>query len=260
MSSVLSNEEYAELVKSGKLEYITPLWEQMYKLLYGYADKYYNKYNLRFIGCGITLEDLQQECFFILLEMVRAYDPTKQYKLTTYTKYQFKHRINRLLRIGDNLAENPLNSCYSLSEPVTGAEDEDITLEDMQKDEAAELAYQDIDDNIYQHQLRMALNNAMTAVLTPEQTRAIVERFYNNKTLKETGAAMGVTAERARTYESNGLKNLRRYSTATKRLDSFREHIITEHAYKHTGLNSFKYSFTSSVERTYEALERMTGI
>ena len=255
-SAALSNEELAERARRGEKQYILQLWEQNKKLLFSLANKYYAKYNERFICCGVTLEDLQQECFIILLGMVKAYDPKKEYSFTTYANLQFKHHLRRILRTGGSYAENPLNVCNSLSEPAT-ERDEDLTLADMLEDEAAELAYSDVDELIYQRQLRRALNEAMSAALTPEQIRAIVERFYNSRTIAETGAAMGVTSGQARTYEINGLKSLRRYNAVTKRLDSFREQIITEHAYKNTGINSFKYNLASSVELTTERLENL---
>lgn len=260
LSSIeLSNEELTERIQKGEKQYIPALWEKNYKLLYQYANKYYAKYSERFACCGVTLEDLQQECFIILLNMVKAYDPAKCYKLSTYVKYQFKHHLNRLLLIGGNLAENPLNSCGSLSEPVRGLDNEEITLADTLTDEAAELAYSDVDDVIYQRQLRLALNETMSAALTPEQTRVIVERFYNNRTRSEIGKLENITGSAVSERERTALRNMKRYNAVTKSLESFRAEIITEHAYKYTGLNSFKYSLASSVERTIEQLEHITS-
>ena len=260
LSSVeLSNEELAERIKQGEKQYITELWEHCNRLLYLIAFKYYTRLNERFTCCGITLEDLQQECFIIMLNMVQAYDPEKGYKFTSYAEYQFKTHLRSLLRIGGNLAENPLNSCGSLSEPVRGLEDEEITYADTLTDEAAELAYSDVDELVYQSQLRLALNEAMSAALTPEQIRIIVERFYNNRTRVDISELMHTKRSTIETRERNGLRALKRYNAVTKRLENFRAEIITEHAYKYTGLNSFKYSLASSVERTIEQLEHITS-
>lgn len=258
-SAELSNEELAERIKQGEKQYITELWEHCNRLLYLIAFKYYTRLNERFTCCGITLEDLQQECFIIMLNMVQAYDPEKGYKFTSYAEYQFKTHLRSLLRIGGNLAENPLNSCGSLSEPVRGLDNEEITLADTLTDEAAELAYSDVDNVIYQRQLRLALNETMSAALTPEQTRVIVERFYNNRTRSEIGKLENITGSAVSERERTALRNMKRYNAVTKSLESFRAEIITEHAYKYTGLNSFKYSLASSVERTIEQLEHITS-
>ena len=254
-SAVLSNEDLAERIKQWERQYIPELWEQSYKLLYSYAFKYYTRLNDRFVNCSITLEDLQQECFIIMLNMVEAYDPEKGYKFNTYAEYQFKTHLRTLLRTGGNLAENPLNVCDSLSEPIAGIEDEDITRADMLKDEAAELAYSDVDELVYQHQLRIALNEAMSAALTPEQIRIIVERYYNNRTLADVGNIMGMTWSTAREREHKALIGMRRYNAVAKRLDSFKNEIITNHAYRQTGLNSFKYNLASSVEKVVDYLD-----
>ena len=230
-STELSNEELAERIQRGERQYIATLWEQTNKLLYSYAFKYYTRLSDRFTCCGVTLEDLQQECFIILLNMVKAYDPAKGCKLLTYAKYQFKTHLRSLLRIGGNLAENPLNSCGSLSEPVRGLEDEEITLADTLTDEAAELAYSEADELVYQHQLRLALNEAMSAALTPEQIRIIVERFYNNRTRADISEIMHIKRSTAEARERDGLRALKRYNAVTKRLESFRAEIITEHAF-----------------------------
>ena len=256
-SAVLSNEDLAERIKQGERQYIPELWEQTRKLLYSFAFKYYTRYSERFAACGITLEDLQQECFIILLNMVEAYDPNKDYKLNTYMKYQFKCHLRTLLRVGGNYAEEPLNACNSLSDRIIGLSDEEITIADTLEDEAAELAYTDVDELIYQHQMRLALNEAMSTALTPEQIRIIVERYYNYRTLAEVGELMNITSGAARERERNALRDLRRYNNVTKKLESFRTEIITEHAYKYTGLSSFKYNLSSSVERTFEKMERL---
>lgn len=252
-SAALSNEFLAERIKQGEKQYITELWEQSYKLLYSYAFKYYTRLNERFINCGVTLEDLQQECFIIMLNMVESYDSEKGYKFNTYAEYQFKTHLRRLLRIGGNLAENPLNSCNSLSEPVTGLEDEDITIEDTLTDEAAELAYSEVEELVYQSQLHNALDLAMSERLTEQQAAIITDRFYNNSTLKECGYNNGVSLERVRQIERDSLKRLR----ISHCLDGFKEDILTAKAYQGTGLYSFKNIQASSVERTVEKLESL---
>lgn len=252
----ITNEELAERAKNGETECIKTLWENIKPLLLMYSYKYYNAYTARFSSCGVTLEDMEQECYFILLKMIEAYQKEKPYKFNTYANYQFKSHLRSILKIGDNYTKEPLNSCISLSEPLPAFDNDNATVEDSITDETAELAFTNNTELVFMQQLRTALNKAMSEALTPEQIRVIVERFYNNQTIAETGRITGVTASQARTIEAKSLKELRRYNNRTAELESFRNEIITTHAYHATGLTSFRYNMSSSVELALERAER----
>lgn len=92
----MTNEEMAILIKQGRTELYNDLWRQMKRILILKASSFYSKYYNRFIACGIELEDLEQKCYFVLVDMVNAYDPEKGYKLTAYIGFRMKNRIRRL--------------------------------------------------------------------------------------------------------------------------------------------------------------------
>lgn len=255
----LSNEKAAELIKDGNREYIPYLWERVNKLLYSLAYKYYTKYYNRFICCGVTDEDLKQECFIIMLNMVYAYDPEKEYKFTTYADFQFKRCLRSLLRIGGNIAEEPLNACTSFFEPITGAEDKALTIGDSLKDEAAELAYSNSENAIFREQLHGVLENIMNKVLTKEQIQALTERYYNNRSLLEVCEIIGCSMYQARTFEKMGLLRLWNYNNTTKSLEPFKDEIISRRAYRANGVQSFKNNQASSVELISEKLFQLFG-
>lgn len=255
----MSNEEYAMLIKQGEKEFITPLWEQVYKLMYGIANKYYSRYYDRFIACGISLEDLQQECYFVFLNIVKAYDPEKEYKLLTYAKYQFKRHIQQLLRIGSNFAENPLNSCNSLSDSVTGYEDEEMTVADTLTDKEAENDFFNIDDIIFNDELHSALDNSMSESLNDTEIEILNNRYFNGMTLNELATIRGVSGNAIRQREQNALRKLRQYNHISHSLDSFIDELLTDKAlssYRWSSIGFFRNKQASSVEAAYESAMR----
>lgn len=253
MSTVIfTNEELAIFIKNGKTEYIPQLWENIYRILYKLGNAYYLRFYERCISSGVTLEDIHQECFFVMLDMIKAYLPESEYKFLSYANYQLRKRMRHVLHYGGNFAENPLNVCKSLSESVTGLEDEEITLQDILSDEAAELAYSDIDELVYQTQLHNVLDSEINAVLTDTEKRLIEQRYFQKSTYSEIGRAENITTMAVIEREKRALKKLKRHNYVTKQLDRFRDEIISTQAYRKTGLNSFKNNLASSVELTFE--------
>jgi len=253
----LTNEQLAIFIQNGKAEYIPQLWENCCKLLYKLGNAFYLRFSERCFFSGITLDDIHQECFLVMLAMVKAYSPDKEYKFLSYANFQFSNQMRFLLHHGGNYAENPLNLCKSLSESVEGLEDEEITLQDMLKDENAELAYSNIDELVYQSQLHNALMTEINAVLTDKEKRLIEQRFFGNITYKAIGEVEQITSMAVIEREKRALNKLKRHNYVSKRLDSFREEIILSKdisslAYNKTGLNSFKNNLASSVELAFE--------
>lgn len=255
----MSNEELAILIKQGQREYLPMLWEQVYKLIYRIASNYYSQYNERFISCGICFEDLQQECYFVFLNMIEVYNPEKEYRFTTYAKYQFKHHLNRLLQINGNFAENPLNVCNSLSDSVTGYEDEEITIEDTLTDKEAENDFFNIDDVVFYDELHAALDNSMSEALNDTEIEILNNRYYNGMTLNELANKRGVSGNAIRQREQNALRKLRQHNYISHSLDSFIDELLTDKAlssYRRSSVGFFRNNQASSVETAYESAMR----
>lgn len=89
--------------------------------------------------------------------------------------------------------------------------------------------------------------------LDEKAERVIVYRFKDNKTLKETGEHLNLTAERIRTLESNALKVLRKNRPIKQYA---KENYGYEYAYKNGGFNSWRYNQASSVELAAEKAEQ----
>lgn len=259
MSSNFSNEDLALCIREGHTEYISQLWDNTCKLLYKYAYKYYNIYKEKIASYGLTIEDLQQECFVVLWEMINAYDPDKPFKFNSYAELRFKNHFTRnLFRQINGEEREPLNIASSFDNDVKGFEDEDLTLLEVIPDETAVQAFEDVTESVYQTQLRNTLELAMSESLTDEQIFVIRERFWKERPFSHISRDLQIKDHYAQKLESEALRALRRHSAKNKRLQAFREDIITSHSYIGTGLSSFKYTQSSSVERTLELAERLT--
>ena len=78
----ISNEELANKIKAGQREYINVLWDNVKRAIYQLALRYYNGHVEWFQRNGYEVRDVIQECYFIYLNTLEAYNG--EYKFTTY--------------------------------------------------------------------------------------------------------------------------------------------------------------------------------
>lgn len=117
----VTNEQLADLIKQGGNDELLPvLWEKTAKLLYKMSAQTYTLYKDALKQHGIEPEDLNQECYTVLLAAVKAYNSDKGYMLTTYFGYQFKQVLRGLLSGSDVLNQITTDS---MEEPLTDEED-----------------------------------------------------------------------------------------------------------------------------------------
>lgn len=245
-----TNEELALRIKAGDNEAVAALWEQTKKLAYQFANRFYSRSIASCASAGVTLEDVQQESFFVVLDAARAFDQTKGFKFTSFMSFHAKNRFNSLIGLRTSKSKNePLNSCISLDEPVKGNTD-DITLSEAIMDENSEKPFEDFLNDQKSKELKATILLAMER-LTNEQQKVIHCRYYEKKTYDETGVEIRKNRAAARQLESNALREMRR-SPFYKQLASFLYDELESSAYKGTGLKSFQHTWTSSVERTAE--------
>lgn len=147
---------------------------------------------------------------------------------------------------------DPLGQSVSLDEPVIGEDGSATSRGDLVPDEQAIQPFADADEKLYTAQLHNALTQCLST-LEPPQADAVRCRYYDGLTLAETGARLGCNAEYARQLEYKGLRKLR-HPANTRRLEQYREQIISTHAYHGTGLTAWKYG-GSVEERIIERLD-----
>lgn len=249
----MDNEQLAIAIKQGKTEYTAELWQNTYRLIYMLVTEYYNKLVARCQSCGATLDDLKQESYIAFVRMIKAYDPEKEFKFTTYAKYHVKAVVLNMLGFRTNDKKRPLNESSSLNEPVPGFDDEEKTIIDTLEDTTAVEGFESAEDDILNAELKKALDVVMDEYLTERQHDIIVGRFYNNKTYSALGKENNVSHERIRQEELKAIQIMRK----AQELNRFRDEYISDHSYFFTSLGSFRDRLGSSQELITERFERL---
>lgn len=231
---MVTNEELALRIKAGDSEAVAALWEQTKKLAYQFAFRFYNRSMASCAASGITLEDVQQESFFVVLDAVQAFDETKGFKFTSFISFHAKKRFNALIGIRGNTAKRPLNCAESLDELIPGGED--ITVMDTIPDENAAQAFEDVEQEIYQQQLHGAMEHAL-GTLDEQQELTIRSRYYQDMTLEAIAQQDGTTREQVRQLVAKGLRGLRKPKCSALLRPFFADY---DKAYQGTGFHSWK--------------------
>jgi len=84
----MTNEELVFMIKRGDTALIGELWERVYDFVHVKALS---------MHAGDLTEDLEQECYFALLDAVDNFDDMAGCKFLTYAGYWFKARMHRYL-------------------------------------------------------------------------------------------------------------------------------------------------------------------
>lgn len=146
-------------------------------------------------------------------------------------------------QLKDLKSDLSVNKVSSLDIPA--GEDEDIDLYELLPGGGFE---DDLIDELQHEQLKKTIWSLVDG-LPGQQPEVIRERYQKGKTLEEVGQLLGVNRDRARTIESNGLRELRKPSRANQ-LRPFLYDEIYSRGLKGNGLERFRTTWTSSTERT----------
>lgn len=251
----MTNEELAELIKNGQKEYCADLWEQTRKIFIKKANNFYNSYRLQCERYGLELADLIQMCYFVMLDAVKAYNPEKGYKFTTYINYHFRNAMREAVGIRGAGKQNLLNECSSLDIPI--GEDEETALLDFVEDKDAYAAFDRSDTSATLDKLRILLNEAID-YLPPTHAEILRLRYFGGVTYTEIAERLGMkTIQGVKNLEANAF---RRIATSRHKriLQEYRDIELSERAYYNTGLTSFMYKGASSQELAVEYADRLT--
>ncbi|MGN0655621.1 MAG: sigma factor-like helix-turn-helix DNA-binding protein [Ruminiclostridium sp.] len=250
----MNNERLAALIGEGGNDELLPLmWEKMRKLFKLWADKFYTGHKARCDLCGVTNSDLFQECYFVMLEAIKAYSNRKEeqaeLKFISFCKFPFKSHAAALIGMRTSRTRSePLNdiSRISLDERLNSADGEegDRTICDLIPDTEAEQPFREIEEADFCRAVRELVKTALADY--PRQLEALERDFYNGETLGEIGAALGISRERARQLILYAMRKLRRNAAVIQFAET--------NCYKRVSLKACQ-AFGSAVEQVAEQRE-----
>ena len=246
----MSNEELAAAIQEGHTELISQLWENTEKLFTLLCNRWWAVRGERFVQCGLSFDDLMQECYFVLIDATAAYDSSSGYQFTTYIHYPMQNRFNALLGYRRG-RRSPLDDCKTLNSTET--EDEDIELLDIIPDPDSEKPFEQIDHADYVSRLHVDLDAAMQRKLNDQQRNVIFDYYYAAVPKSEIAEKYGISVDKVYSVLRNSRIGLANDPILRQR---YGNELLQDSLYKGTGLNAFRYSGMSAVEKTFEILER----
>ena len=146
----------------------------------------------------------------------------------------------KLAQIKENIRKAQIKS---ISEPIGG--EEELSIADTI---AADI---NIEEDIAMQLDTAAMSKELwTAVdlLPGEQSEVIRQRYKEHKTLQEAGDSIGISASAVRSIESKAMRTLRLPHRCGK-LERYFEEYLSAAPVHHVGVESFKRTWTSEVER-----------
>lgn len=248
----MTNEELALKVQSGNSESAEQLWDQVRPLTFQFAGRFYGKSRGRCGRRGVTLEDLQQECFLAVMDAAQAYDPESGFKFTAFLHFPLKNHFNALIGCRGHQKKNPLDESASLDELIPGTDDPNMILGNAVPDPGAELPFEKVEDTLFSSQLHTVLDRCLDT-LPVEQREVVIAKYYSDLTLNQIADNKGQFPEQIKILERKGLQGLRKPLPMSwlKRFSGY----IASKAYCGTGYLSFKYGGASVEERIAEYIE-----
>ena len=160
--------DIARSVQNGDTD-ILALWLACRRLVMQTARRWHRAFNG---SRGIDLDDLEQVGFLALTKAAETWNPDSG-AFSTWLTFQLKNSFSAAYFMRtEKDRRDPLNDAVSLDMPPAGA-DEDVMLRDVIPDEAAELAFEDVEHK----DLCNAVQNAVLR-LPEDQKAAIIREFW----------------------------------------------------------------------------------
>lgn len=284
----LSNEKLVELIQSNvfTVEHLQALYNQNKSLMIAIIQRTLKG------GASIELMDeLLQECYIILCDCVKKYDLKQSVKFSSFFSTAIKwgiykytalnglkikvpgymiskvHKYKKLCVAGeterniikildinaaelDTIKQVANSSVISLDTPLNADEGKNIAFGDTLVDESSAF-----EDNVINRVDDKILYNLCKSILKPDEFKVIKLRYWGNIPYKDIAKVTVKKYSQLRTIEYRALQKLRR----SQRIRDYYEPYL----YRHTGLNKFNRTHTSSVEEYVLRkldIELLTGI
>lgn len=238
----MTNEELVMMIQDGAGELMPQLWEQVSRWVYKMANQWVISFDHT---RGVTVDDLISSGYIALTEAVKTFRPVGAFTtwFTMYLKTAFLDTYGLRAHKKDLL-----HDAVSLDTPLQV--DDDLTIGDTVTDPFGEVALLSQEEQIFQQQLHVALDEAM-AILPTEQREVLHLHYYGDLTFEGIAQQVGVYTETIRQREKKALRTIRR-NPAAQQLISF----IDFDYYHGTGAGAFRRTGTSIQERYLMNLER----
>lgn len=248
----MSNEELVAKIRNGEPERMAELWSQVERLVKWKAARVFVALELRGCACGVEFDDLVQCGYPAMAAAVESYSPESG-AFSTWLLYRLQSEFADATGYRTKRGRNePLNGSLSLDKPL--GEDGDAELfGDLIPDWRAAAELETVEDKIWHEQLKAVLADMMARM--PEGYADILRRrYWQQQTLTEAGAEIGVAAESIRVKERKALRYLRD-PWNKKRLEPFYDF----NCYCGTGAAAFRNTGMSVQERFLIQTERHGG-
>ena len=199
----MDNEEIVILIQQGHTELYTDLWERASRLI-GMIILKSTKH--RILPPDIDKEDLLQCGYFAMLAAVKAYNPDKNYKFTSYLNLHVKTAINTAINHGRRNATNDDNiKMCSYNVNVSGEDGEETELLQLIKDENTLYEYEHLELTDIQQYVWKAVSEL------PERQGEIVRRYYlERESLTHIAEDKGVSVQNIQERKRQGIQMLRK--------------------------------------------------
>lgn len=226
-------------IASGENNLVIDLWEQVRKLVIKIMLK-----RLPRGGNCIELDDLTQAGFLGMMRAIKDFDSSSGFTFTTYLNFHLKTAAQEALGTrSEKQKRDPILNSISTNTPIFT--EGELTIEDTIEDESTRYIYDDlVEDLANKKDVEIILGQIET--LSQEEQVIFKQRYIKGLTLEAIGRLHGYKVERIRSVISKALRKLGR--TQAVRLIAKRNIDSKTNFYQTKGLNSFKNTFSSSVE------------
>lgn len=236
----MSNEELVAEIRAGNADLFADLWDQIERLVRWKAKRIISAIGNR---AGAEFDDLYQSGYLAMVAAVNTYDPAAGGAFSAWLMYHLKTAFAEATGTrSQKQAKDPIHSALSLEYPLSDDSDADLLLEVI-PDPTSEIPLQGVEEQIYQQQLRNALEMALDK-LPDKQRDTIRKKYLEGIPVAQIAVDSGTTKQAVWQNEKSGLRQLRHPANA-KLLRPFYDFDY----YGLSGLSVFKNTGMSVQER-----------
>ena len=183
----MTNEELAARIQNGERDALHVLWAQVERFAAMKARQY-----ITLTGSPeAELDDLYNSAYIGMVYAAETYDPERGKTFIGWFALTLKTAFAEAVgRRSHKQALDPLHRAGSLDAPL-GDDESDLTLGDTVADPYAAEAFETVESNIWEGQLKGQLEKALEA-LSPELATAVRDKYYLDRAVdsKAHSAAM----------------------------------------------------------------------